>query len=170
MDVDLLTMVVLQSGIGTAGVDRKLPSRADRIPVQLVMIAEEADLTRGPIMECKSVSRRYRQEIIVARVDADAVVQRLGKPGFGDTVTLHAEHVETDDHAIAVAIPVTGGKVAIDAAPDILAGSLHGNFFGHIEASIALDMHIDPVIENAFFGLPGQRVLLPMSANSMLRC
>lgn len=103
------------------------------------------------------VSRRYRQEIIVARVDADAVVQRLGKPGFGDTVTLHAEHVETDDHAIAVAIPVTGGKVAIDAAPDILAGSLHGNFFGHIEASIALDMHIDPVIENAFFGMHRRR-------------
>src|SRR6185436_18573012 len=38
-----------QQDVDRAAIDRKRPTRADRIPVQLVMVVEEAELARRPI-------------------------------------------------------------------------------------------------------------------------
>src|SRR3546814_4773941 len=69
----------------------------------------------------------HLQEVVVAGVDAHAVVDVLGEPRFRLAVALHAHHLEADHHAIADAVAVAGGEVAIDAAPDRAALGAHAD-------------------------------------------
>src|SRR3546814_17968841 len=60
----------------------------------------------------------HLQEVVVAGVDAHAVVDVLGEPRLRLAVALPAHHLEADPPAIADAVAVAGGEVAVNAAPE----------------------------------------------------
>jgi hypothetical protein len=64
---------VRQPGQHLAAFDRECPAGADRVPVQLVVSVEEPELAGGAVAQGVAVFGRYRQEVVVAGVDADAV-------------------------------------------------------------------------------------------------
>ncbi len=66
-----------QVRVDGAAIDGKRPAGADRVPVQLVVVREEAELTRRAIAQRVRVLGGHGQEIVVAGVDAHAVVAAL---------------------------------------------------------------------------------------------
>src|SRR3546814_5463554 len=82
----------------------------------------------------------HLQEVVVAGVDAHAVVDVLGEPRFRLAVALHAHHLEADHHAIADAVAVAGGEVAIDAAPDRAALGAHADVLDDVEAAVGVHL------------------------------
>src|SRR3546814_10750846 len=83
----------------------------------------------------------HLQEVVVAGVDAHAVVDVLGEPRLRLAVALHAHHLEADHHAIADAVAVAGGEVAVDAAPDRAALGAHADVLDDVEAAVGV--HLD---------------------------
>src|SRR5690606_29505668 len=71
-----------------------------------------------------------------AGVDAHAVADVLGEPRLRLAVALHAEHLESDHHAVADAVAVAGGEITVDAAADRAALGAHADVFDDIEAAV----------------------------------
>ena len=60
--------------------------------------------------------------------------------------------VEPDFHARAVSARIAGGKIAQDAAADVIALRLHGDRFGDDEVAVALDLHVADEAQDALGG------------------
>src|SRR3546814_7217723 len=84
------------------------------LEVQLVVVVEEPDLAVGGVMQRVGVLGGHLQEVVVAGVDAHAVVDVLGEPRLRLAVALQAHHLEADHQAIADAVAVAGGEVGVD--------------------------------------------------------
>src|SRR5690606_29934025 len=139
-----------QSYRDARGFDRKNPAAADRVPIELIVVGEEPELPRRAIANRERVVGRHGQEVVVARVDANAVADALREPRFGSPVTLDAEDVEADDDTIAVPIAVPRREVAIDAPADPLALRADSDVRGHEKRAVTLDVDFDVVSGDAF--------------------
>ena len=62
----------------------------------------------------------------------------------------HLEHVEVDHHAVAVAVAVAGGEVAVDAAADPVALGAHADALDHVEAAVGVERDLAVVGQDAF--------------------
>ena len=111
-------------------------SQAGDVPVQLVVLVEEAELAGGAVADGKAYLRGHRQEIVVAGVHPHAVGTLFGEPGFRLTVAPDLEHLEIHHVAVALAVLVAGREVAIDAAPYAVAFGAYGDVFGHLHAAV----------------------------------
>src|SRR5690606_15131408 len=78
-----------------------------------------------------------------------AVAERLGELWLRAPVALHLQHLEADHDAVAVAVAVAGGEVAVDAAADALALGAHVDALGHLQAAVGLDPDLDVVAGDA---------------------
>src|SRR5690606_2541955 len=78
-----------QPDLHRAGVYAKSPAGAYRVPVQLIVAVKEPELPRGAITNGVPVLGRHGEEVIVPRVDANAVLHSLSEPGFQPAVPLN---------------------------------------------------------------------------------
>ena len=101
--------------------DGEIPAVTGYVPVQFVMGLEKADLAIGLVNEGIGVFPRAQVGIRATRIDAHAVAESFPVPGFGLAVPQDFAHAKAHLHIVAEAIPVAGGKIAIDTAADLLA-------------------------------------------------
>ena len=146
-----------QPHLDAAAFDREHPAGADRVPVQLVVIVEEAELARSAVAQGVGVVGGHREEVVVAGVDAHAVVDVLGEPRLVAAVALHAQHLEADHDAVAMAVAIAGREVAVDAAADVVAFRAHRDPFGDVEAAVGADVDLAVVGQDAFLRERRQR-------------
>ena len=106
-------------------IDREGPAGAGGVPVQLVVVGEEADLPRGAIFDDVFVRAVGDGDIGTADAHAHAVREALERPVFRSAVARDRLHVEADFDARAVVARVDGRKIPQDAAADFLAFGLH---------------------------------------------
>ena len=164
---EALTLLALRAGIAfrlqligsdglrqpyfhAAAFNRECPAVADGIPVQLVVLVEESQLARGAVAQGESMVGGNGQEIVIAGIDAHAVGPVFQEPGFRLAITQHVQHLEADHHAVAMAVAVTGGEFAIDAAPYLVAFGTHGDVLGHVQAAIGAYFHRAVISKDAF--------------------
>ncbi len=138
-------------------VDREDPAGADRVPVELVVAREEAELARRAIAQRERVLGGHLQEVVVAGVDPDAVGHGLGKVRLRLAIAPHVQQLEPDDDPVAVSILVAGREVAIDAAADPAPLGPHGDLLGHVQAAVGLDLDGDVVGADALLGRRRER-------------
>ena len=129
--------------------DDEIPAGADGVPVQLIMVGEEADLPIGAISQGVGVVGGHLQEGIIAEIDALAVGLVLDEPRLRLAVAAQALDREINHHGVAIAVPITGRKIAIDAAPNLDAGRMDTDGFGDVEAVVGIDLDVDVVGEDA---------------------
>jgi hypothetical protein len=96
------------------------------------------------------VLARSEQVVLAAHVYTDAVGAIFGVPVLGVAVASDRLQRESDRIAIAGAVFVDRGKVAENAAPDLLAGTHDPDGFGDEEAGIRVYRDLTVEGENAF--------------------
>ena len=101
---------------GLCVLDRKLPGVAGDVPVELVVVVEEAQLPVGPVADAVHVFAARQIDVAVTDADAHAVAQLLERVSLPVTVTGNAVHLETDPHEIIEAVAIRGREVPEDAA------------------------------------------------------
>ena len=139
-----------QTDLYAGALDCKVPARADRVPVELVVIGEKADLPRRAIAQRVAILRgQPRQKVVVAGVDSHAVLAPLREPRLGHTIALHTLHLETDDDVVPVAVAIARRKVAIDASADLVAFGADRDLLGDLDRAARVHVHFDHVLENA---------------------
>ena len=119
------------------------------------MVREEAQLACGPVADRERVLGRYRQEGIVAGVDAHAVGQLLGEIRLRPPVPLDAEQLEPHAHAIADAVAIARREIAEQAATDLHALGAHADRLGHLERAVGAHDQLAAVIEDPLFRAQG---------------
>ena len=130
-------------------IDREGPAGAGRVPVELVVIGEEADLPGGAVADHVFVPPGAEQPIGAADAHAHAVAQPFGDPILRSAVAGDRLNVESDLDPGAVAAPVAGRKIAQDAATDVAAFGLDGNGLGDRKVAVALDRDVADEAQDA---------------------
>ena len=85
-------------------------------------------------------------------MEPNAVAPVLGTPGFGGAVAADRQRREPDPHGVAVAVPVAGREIPVDAAPDLLPLGAHADRLGHLQAPVDLHADVGAVLEDALVG------------------
>ena len=135
-------------------IDRKVPAIAGYVPVELVILLEEADLPRGAIADLVAVRRVLEEDVLAADPDARAVAERFEGIGLSPPVALHVEDVEADDHPLAIPVRIGRREVTEDAVPDLVAFGIDGDRLGDVDRGIGVHRH---VADEALDALLGQR-------------
>ena len=135
-------------------VDREVPAVARHVPVQLVVIGEEAELPVGAIGDGVGVLARRQVHLRVADSDAHTVRQLLEGVWFHVSVAADRDHLEAGHHAPAVPVDVAGREVAQQAAPDLLAFRPHPQCLDHLERAVRSHVDVALPVEDALVG-PG---------------
>ena len=106
-------------------IDGEGPAGAGGVPIELVVVEEEADLPRGAIGDDVFVPAGAEKAIGTADADPDAVAQSFRGPVFRGAVAGDGTDLEADLDARAVLAGVGGRKIPQDAAADLVAFGLH---------------------------------------------
>ncbi len=130
-------------------IDGEVPAVAGDVPVELVMVVEEPQLPIGAVAQGIGVLAGGQEDVAAPQVDAHAVGERLGAPVLRGPVAGGGEHLEVHHGLAAEAVAVAGGKVAVDAAADIVPLGAHGDGLAHHHAPVGVDGDVAVEIENA---------------------
>ncbi len=118
-----------QADVGRNLVHGEGPAVAVDVPVELVVLLEEADLEVGPVGDFVDVGAARQHHAGVADAHAHAVLLPLQRVVLGLPVAPHRQHLERHRDLAPVAVPVVGREIAQDAALDLLALDLHVDGF-----------------------------------------
>ena len=102
-------------------IDGKLPTVAGDVPVELIMVGEETNLTRGLISDLINVFAWREHRAFASNDDALAVVKTLDMKGLRTSIAHYAHHVEGDVVVLTLVIFVVSREVPIDAVDYLLA-------------------------------------------------
>jgi Ran GTPase-activating protein (RanGAP) involved in mRNA processing and transport len=95
--------------------------------------------------------RSARQHLLrIADANTHPIVKRLDFVLLGRSVALDVQNLEWNDDRQAAVILIAGGKVAEDAALDLLAFDLNDNRFDHEQRAIRVDRDIACKIDYSF--------------------
>ena len=138
-------------------IDREGPAGAGGVPIELVVVGEEADLPVGAVADDVFVPAGAERPIGAADADADAVAQPFGDPIFRGAVARDRLDVEPHLDPRAVPAPVDGRKIAQDAAADLPAFRLHGDRLGDRKVAVALDRDVADEAQDALDRAGGRK-------------
>ena len=123
-------------------VNVEVPAIAGDVPVELVERLEKADLPRRAVGDLVAVLRIVQEHVLVADLDARAVAQGLEHIGLGPAVAHDAQHVEADDHPLAVPVGIGRGEVTVNAVADLVSLGVDDDRLAHVERGIGIDRHL----------------------------
>src|SRR5690606_14686804 len=140
-------------------VDREIPPEAGHVPVQLVMLVEEAEHAAGTIAVRVGVYARRQQAIRRPEPGAHAVPPRLAAEGLGVAVAQDRNRLVDHLDVVAETVLVARGVIAVDAAPDALPFGPDRDRLGHFHRRVRTDQDVASVFEDAFVrgGTPGEQ-------------
>src|SRR2546422_9952660 len=107
--------------------------------VQLVVVAEEAELARSAIGDLVDVPAGREHHVGAADADALAVGEALQGVVLASAVARHADHAEGHARFRAERAAVAGREVAQDAAADLAALGLHFDPLGDRQRAVPGD-------------------------------
>src|SRR6056297_1703949 len=113
------------------------------------MLFEKSQLAIGSITNGVGIAAGSGQEVIVACIDANAIGDPLGKPGFGLSVAQDFSDFKVHDDAVAKPVAVVGWKVAENAAPNLVLVGLDRDLLTDRHGTVGLYLDIAAVIKNA---------------------
>src|SRR5262249_30642316 len=128
-----------QDDLRMRAVDGEIPSVARDVPVELVVIAKEAELAVRVIVEFVGMLAGRQHHVGASQVYPHAVATRFGAPGLRLTVARRGLEIEWHHGVPTTRARVGSGEIAIDAALDLLALGAHPDGFVHVERAIAAD-------------------------------
>jgi hypothetical protein len=146
-----------QRHVGRDAVHGEGPAVAVHVPVQLVVVLEEAELARGAVGDLVDVPAARQHHGGVADADARAVAIGLHRPGLGVAVAAHRDDMQRHPDARAAAVAVIGGEIAQDAALDFTPFDLHLDALGDGEPAVRADADVAVEVEHPFLRRRGQR-------------
>jgi hypothetical protein len=132
-----------ESNLDTPVVDREHPTCANGVPVQLVVVWKESNLASGAVAQRERVVSRHTQEIVIARIDADAVGDRLGKVRFWLPVAPDIQQFEPDYDTVPISISVTSWKVAKYSTTYLAAFGPYGNPLCDVNTAVSSHVNAD---------------------------
>src|SRR2546422_883363 len=107
--------------------------------VQLVVVAEEAELARSAIGDLVDVPAGGEHHVGAADADALPVREALHGVVLAPAVARHADHAERHARFRAERAAIAGREVAQDAAADLAALGLHFDPLGDRQSPIPVD-------------------------------
>src|SRR3989449_5121659 len=128
-----------QPDLGREPVEGKRPAVAVHVPVQLVVVAEEAELARSAIDDLVDVPAGGEHHVGAAYADALAVRQALHVVVLASAVARHADHAEGHARSRTERAAVAGREVAQDAAADLAALGLYFDPLGDRQRAVPGD-------------------------------
>ena len=92
------------------------------------------------------------KHILVADADALAVGNRFDAERLCIAVALHLQHVEADDHALAMAVGIDGREIAQDAMPDLAVLGIDSDRLAHVKRGIGIYRHVAEEADDLLLG------------------
>src|SRR5205085_5452466 len=111
------------------------PAGAGRVPVELVIIAEEAELVAGAVADRVAVLAVGQQRVGTADLEPDSIVHRLASVWLLMAVALHRGDIEADADRPPVAF-VARGEFAKQAVPEDIACGAYADRLGDVEVAV----------------------------------
>ena len=130
--------------------DDEIPIVSGHIPIQLVKIVEETDLSGGLVNDGVRVFARGEKNVFAADVNYDAVadifrMERLLIPIFGDF-----ENFKFDPNRISVQVFIFGGKCPENAPLNFIASAENFDCFGDDQIAILMHGNVTVVVDDFF--------------------
>lgn len=135
----------------SGAVDREQPFGAGGVPIDLVMVVKEAHLPVGAIGQHIFMLARFQIAVRVPQIDARRAGVLDDPKGRGPAVVPRARDLEADAVVHAI-LADQHGKIAKDAAPDLVGLAQHANGFGDLECAIGLHPQVAVEMQDAFLG------------------
>ena len=128
----------------------KKPSGAGNVPVQLVVIGEEADFPGRGVHQCVGVFSRRQDHAFVSEVNPLTVHLILSAEFLRLPVTKGFYNCEPNDVAVAQTILVAGGEVAINSVMDLDARAAYTNRLSYQQGSVFPDADVAVIVQDLF--------------------
>jgi hypothetical protein len=124
---------------------REYPTGADRIPIKLVVIIEEPELSSRAVMKCVCVIGGNGKKVVVACIDADPVESALRESWLGCTIALDTLHFEAGCYAITIAVLITRREISVNPSANVLPFGVNRDSLDNIEARVSSDIDFDVI-------------------------
>ncbi len=138
----LCCCAVRQMDDGNGLADRKRPFRPGGVPVDLVVVVEEADLPVGAVGQFVGVDARLQEDVLLAEIDPHHAAVFLDAAGLRLAVAPGRNQLEGIAADMAVGVLEGDRKVPVDAAPDLRTFRVDADRLGDDEVAVPLDRDI----------------------------
>ncbi len=119
-----------------AAIDGEGPVEAGNVPVQLVVILEEAEHPRRTVTELVGMDAVVDEAIAPSEIGAYAVAIVHDLERFACIVAQYGEGPEVDDVAVAEPVKILGRKIPVDSAADAVALGAHPDRFRDLDPAV----------------------------------
>src|SRR5262245_41685617 len=138
---------------GFGGVDWEDPAVAGRIPVELVIILEEADLAGRTVADYVTMLADGDISVGVAELDPHAIADRARRSLDRVSVDRCSLEGEGDVDLTTSLVTVSGREIAEDAMVDPIVLGTDVDRFGDFDRRVPLDLDVAPEMENPLVSL-----------------